>query len=127
MPLQSTWVTLLVAGIPALASVSAAVVAGLFARRTRRDDAAAQRARDLENRISDRKYKVYEPMINHLRDLMQKRDAAEQAETVSGQAQAAEIFRDFSTWIGIYGSDGAVHAFHNFMQAVYRNPPRSFL
>ncbi|MGH3833859.1 MAG: hypothetical protein ACRDRS_26045 [Pseudonocardiaceae bacterium] len=46
---------------------------------------------------------------------------------MSGQAQAAEIFRDFATWIGIYGSDGAVHAFHNFMQAVYRNPPPAVL
>ncbi|MGH3719174.1 MAG: hypothetical protein ACRDRI_10120 [Pseudonocardiaceae bacterium] len=114
--------TLLVAGIPALASVGAAVAAGVFARRTRRDDAAVQRARDLESRISDRKYQVYEPMINYLRDLTQKREAAEQVEAVSGQAQAAERFRDFSTWIGIYGSDGAVQTFHNFMQAAYRNP-----
>lgn len=120
LPSQSTWVILLVAGIPAFASIVAAVVAGMFAARTRRSDADAQRARDLETRISDRKYDVYKPMINYLRVLTQKGATTEQVD-------AAEKFTDFSTWIGIYGSDGAVKAFHNLMQAAYQNPPPAIL
>jgi hypothetical protein len=34
------------------------------------------------------------------------------------QAQLA----DFSIWITIYGSDGAIIAFHNFRQAVFHSP-----
>lgn len=127
MPSQSTWVTLLVPGISALASVVAAAVAGVFAWKTRRADADAQRARDLESRISDRKYETYEPMINYLRDLTQKGEIAKQADPASEQTRAAEKFRNFSTWIGIYGSDGAVQAFHNFMQAAYHNCPPAIL
>lgn len=123
--MQSTWVTLVVAGIAAVASIGAAVVAGMFAWRARRADAEAQRARDLESRISERKYEIYEPMINYLRDMLSGGIAnPSDAEREAGSAR----FRDFSTWISIYGSDEAVEAFHNFMQAAFTGaPPQIFL
>lgn len=112
---QSTWLTLAIAGIPALASVTAAVVAGVFAWKTRRADAEAQRARDLESRISEKKYEVYQPMINLIRDIL--------ARKATDQDELTRTLENFSTWIGIYGSDEAVEVFHNFMQAAYSDAP----
>jgi hypothetical protein len=62
-----------------------------------------------------------------VRHLTKKQTTVEQVETASEQAQAAEKFAYFSTWIGIYGSDGAVRAFHNFMQAAYHALPSAVL
>ncbi|MEU4739690.1 hypothetical protein AB0G02_04385 [Actinosynnema sp. NPDC023658] len=118
MPPQSVLVTLLVAGIPAIAAIAAAIVAGVFASRTRRAEGEAQRARDLESRISDRKYAIYEPMINLLSDLLGGRNVP--AET---SAEIIQKMKDFSTWISIYGSDESVRAFHNWMQAIFASPP----
>jgi hypothetical protein len=107
--------TLVVAGIPALAAIIAAVVAGVFAWKTRRADADAQRTRDLESRIAEKKYAVYEPMINLIRDILARR--------ATDQNELTNTLENFSTWIGIYGSDEAVQVFHNFMQAAYSNAP----
>lgn len=114
---QITWLTLVAASIPALASTIAAIVAGVFAWKTRRADAHAQHARDLESRISAKKYAVYEPMINLIRDILARR--------ATNQDQLGTTIENFSTWIGIYGSDEVVRVFHNFMQAAYNNAPVS--
>jgi hypothetical protein len=54
-------------------------------------------------------------MIDLLREMMDRRQIEE------------EDFRnrvsEFSTWIIIFGSDEAVRAFHDFMQASYHSPP----
>lgn len=116
METQSIWVPLVIAGIPAVASVIAAVVAGVFAWRARRADADAQHARELESRLSEKKYAVYEPMINLIRDILARRVTNE-------DDHLRDTLENFSTWIGIYGSDDAVQVFHNFMQAVYNDAP----
>ena len=111
---MAAWVALLVAFIAAIASVSAAVTAGAFARKTARSTIEAERTRDLESRNSERKYAIYEPMINDL-TLM-----------IRGHGEPSELrarFDQFSTWIGIYGSDEAVTAFSRFMQANYNDVP----
>jgi hypothetical protein len=112
---QGTLLVLIIVSIPALASIIAAVVAGVFASKTRRADAEAQHARELETRISDKKYSVYEPMINLIRDVLARRTSDENSLTAT--------IENFSTWIGIYGSDEAVQVFHQFMQCTYHNAP----
>jgi hypothetical protein len=112
--------------IPALASIFGAVLAGFFAWRTRRADAEAQRVRDLESRISDRKYAVYEPMINLWGEILTPKPDKQASKPGASEAKQAEMLSkvsDFATWISIYGSDDAIQVFHNFMQAVYHGAP----
>jgi hypothetical protein len=110
---------IVIALIGAAASVVAAIVAARYAKSTQRNDAEAQRARELESRISERKYEVYRPMIELLGDMLDSTKSAGMAE------RAAEIqakIADFSTWVGVYGSDEAIIAFHNFKQAAFHLP-----
>jgi type II secretory pathway pseudopilin PulG len=111
--------SIVIALIGAAASVVAAIVAARYARSTQRNDAEAQRARELESRISERKYEVYKPMIDLFGDVLNSSKSATMAErSAEIQTQLAE----FSTWVNIYGSDGAVIAFHNFQQAAFHLP-----
>ncbi|MET7487187.1 hypothetical protein [Streptomyces sp. NPDC005538] len=111
--------TLAVATIPATASVCAAIIAARAAKLAKRAEISAQHLRDLENRISEKKYDVYKPMINLIRDMLDRRQLDEE--------DSRARISDFSTWVSIYGSDEAVRAFHNFMQAVYHDPPVTVL
>jgi hypothetical protein len=115
---MAPWVALLVAFLAALASVSAAIISGAFARRTTRANIEAERTRDLESRNSERKYAIYEPMINDLTEMMRGRGDPDERRAK---------FDQFSTWIGIYGSDEAVTAFSRFMQTIYNDPPPSVM
>ncbi|MPZ79164.1 MAG: hypothetical protein GEV28_01685 [Actinophytocola sp.] len=112
------WPTLLVAFVPVIAATGAAVIAGLYARSAKLSDLEAQRARDLTDRIAERKYETYKPMINALRDML-----AVGKEGMDKLGDIPALTADFVTWISIFGSDGAVTAFHNFMQASYSNAP----
>ena len=56
-------IPLLIATVPA---VVAAVVAAVSALRVRRLQDDATHVRDLENRLAEKKYAVYEPLINQL-------------------------------------------------------------
>ncbi|MGN2364416.1 hypothetical protein [Streptomyces luridiscabiei] len=108
-------VTIAVAGIAAVASIVAALIASRSARSVKKAELDAQRIRDLEASISEKKYETYKPMINLLKDMLDRREIGE------------DVFRasvsEFATWVTIYGSDEAVGAFRNFMQAAYASPP----
>ncbi|MFD9210559.1 hypothetical protein ACFVZM_30280 [Streptomyces sioyaensis] len=107
--------SLAAASIPALAAIVAALIAARAARHAKRAELSAQHLRDLENRISEKKYDVYKPMINLIRDMLDRRQIDEE--------DSRARISDFSTWVIIYGSDEAVQTFHNFMQAAYHDPP----
>lgn len=109
-----------IALIGAGASLMAALVAALSARSARRSDAEAQRARELEGRISERKFEVYKPMIDLFGDML---DSNKAAEIQSRSDEIQTRLADFSTWINIYGSDEAVKAFHDFKQVAFQSAP----
>ncbi|WP_329227946.1 hypothetical protein [Streptomyces canus] len=111
--------SLAVAAVPAFASIVAAIIAARAARHAKRAELSAQHLRDLENRISEKKYDVYKPMINLIRDMLDRRQIDEE--------EMRSRISDFSTWVIIYGSDDAVRAFHDFMQAAYHDPPAKVL
>lgn len=115
---QEWWVVLGVAGISAFAAVVAAVIASSASRAVKRSELDAQKVRDLEDRLQDKKYEVYKPMINMLRDLLG-------APAPEGAAQSAftELLKDFVTWVSIFGSDDAVEAFHKFMYGAFKGAP----
>jgi hypothetical protein len=110
-------ISLAVAAIPALAAIIAAVIAARSAKSAKKSDIDAQHLRDLEARISEKKYEVYKPMINLLKDILDQRPMAED--------EFKSRISEFSAWVTIFGSDEAVKAFHHFMQTTYADntPP----
>lgn len=106
-------ITILVASIAAVAAIVSAVVAAVSARSTKRLELQAQRTRELENRISERKLDVYRPMIDLLGSVI---GAAARGADPPAEDIPAKIV-EFTTWITIYGSDDAIKAHHNFTQS----------
>lgn len=115
VPAVPLWLTLLLAAIPALAAVVAAIVAGRYAKASKASEVSAQRLRDLEQRISERKYDMYKPIVDLYATIFSKDDA----EKARALKQIPKELSKFTTWIGIYGSDEAIRAFHNVMQGSY--------
>jgi hypothetical protein len=111
--------SIVIALIGAAASVVAAIVAARYAKSTQRNDAEAQRTRELESRISERKYEVYKPMTELVGDML---DSTKSAGMADRTAEILTKFADFSTWVRVYGSDEAIAAFHNLKQATFHLP-----
>ncbi|MGW8846839.1 hypothetical protein ACWGNE_03575 [Streptomyces xiamenensis] len=105
-----------IASIPAIAAVVAALIASFSARAARRHDTDAQRLRDLEQKVADKKYDTYKPMIDLLADMMDPRTVRQVA---ADEDRFHREVSKFSTWVSIYGSDEAVEKFHNLMQTLY--------
>ncbi|WP_158711565.1 hypothetical protein [Streptomyces xylophagus] len=110
-------ISLAVAAVPALAAIMAAIISAHSARSAKKSEIAAQHLRDLEARISEKKYEVYKPMINLLKDILDQHSMPED--------EFKSRISEFSAWVTIFGSDGAVRAFHHFMQSAYagNTPP----
>ena len=101
--------------IAALASVTAAVIAGLFARASRRYEARVQRSDQAHDRISEQQLSMYAPVV----------DMLERMFTTSAVPTPDELKhkQHFDTWVNVYGSDGAVGANSRLMQALPLAPP----
>ena len=120
----SDWlVPLGVAAVPAIASIVAAVLSARSARKSRLAEMDAARINELENRLSERKYDLYRPMIDLLRKMM---DTSKTGTTIN-QKQMQRDLSEFGAWINIFGSDEAIRAFHNFMQGAYHSAPPQVL
>lgn len=74
---------------------------------------------DLEQRISERKFDVYKPMIDLLGQVFNQNRQEQQAALRS----LPEKTREFATWLTIYGSDDAILAFRNYMQGAFASAP----
>jgi hypothetical protein len=117
----ATWLTILVAVIPAGAAIVAAVVAARSARAVKRSEAENDRIRNLENRISERKYETYKPMLEMLGNVFSQ--AKTSREAIADADANTEKFVNFSTWITVFGSDEAFSAYHNLTQSFNYSPP----
>lgn len=115
----SVWIAIVVAIIAMLGTIIAATVAAVSAKSNKRSELQAQRIGELENRISERKYEIYKPMVELLGDIVN----ANQKKILPDGDEVAKRLHEFSVWIGIYGSDEAVIAFRNFMQAAFNDVP----
>ncbi len=115
------WVALLLAVIPAVAAVIAAVVAARSAKAAKRGEAEAQHVRDLENRISERKYETYKPMLEMLGDVFSQ--AKTSREAIADGDVNTDKFVSFAKWIIIFGSDEAIAAYHNLTTSFNYKPP----
>jgi len=114
--------TLALASVPALAAIVAAVIASRSAGRARESTAETERLRLLEQRVAQRKFEVYKPMIDFLGRMLSPGEAARIAEE-----EYVEKIGDFSRWVAIVGSDDAVRAFRNLMQGTYNSAPAAIV
>jgi hypothetical protein len=105
-------IAFIVAGIALLGTIFSSYTSARVAKSINKSGLQAQRISELENRISDRKYEVYSPMIELLAKVVLQTENLTSAE-VGGQ------MIKFSTWLAIYGSPEAVIAFRNFRQASF--------
>jgi hypothetical protein len=118
---SSSLVVIMVAAIPAVAAIFAAIAAARSSKNAQKGDADAHRIRDLENRLSDQKFQTYKPMVELIGNMFSQDEASQAA--LRDAAANVPKFKDFTTWITIYGSDEAVTAWHNFMAGAKANPP----
>jgi hypothetical protein len=112
-----------VGSVAAVGSVIAAWLATRSAHAARQGELEAARIRDLENRISERKYEVYKPMLDYIGHIFSQPNE-ESRRALADQAAVTKVYVDFSRWLAIYGSDEALTAYHNLMQGInYGAPP----
>lgn len=116
------WSVFAVACIPAVAAIIAAVIAARSASHARASQREADRVRLLEDRVSGKKQEVYQPMIDFLGAALDKRTSSK-----IPTDEYADRLSQFSRWVVIVGSDEAVRAFHNLMQATYAGAPAPLL
>jgi hypothetical protein len=115
----AAWLAIAVAIIATIGTIVAAIVAARSAKAAKQSELQAQHVRELENRISDRKYEIYKPMIEMLGDVLNVNRQTAPLDSSEIQKRVHE----FAVWVSIYGSDDAVIAFHNFQQAAYNDVP----
>ena len=115
------WLPLIVATIPALAAIIAAVWAARSAASANKQLDEAQRIRELESRLSEIKRDTYSPMIEMLGNTFSQAKTSKEA-IADADANVAK-FVTFGTWIMMYGSDEAIQAWHNLTQSFGYNPP----
>ena len=109
--------TFVLASVPALAAILAAVIASRSASRARESTAETERLRLLEQRVAQRKFDVYQPMVDFLGR------ALTPGQATIPESEYVEKLGDFSRWVAIVGSDEAVRAFRNLMQGTYNSAP----
>jgi hypothetical protein len=111
------WIQILTIALPAVVSVFAAVWAARSAGRARAAEHEAARLRALEERIAQKKFELYQPMLEALGGMMTP------GRTEVALAGAGDIMSDFQTFVSVWGSDDAVRAFYRFRTASSTNPP----
>jgi len=110
------WLTLSIAGVSALASIAAALIAGRYAARARLAESEAARLRAAEERLAERKFKLYQPMLQALGNMLTPGNT-----TGLGQMEAA--LPDFMTFASVWASDDALEAFFRFRVGSGTTPP----
>lgn len=108
------------AALAAMAAIVAAVLSAKAANRSKLAELESVRIAGLENRLAERKYDTYEPMIELLRRMLEGRNDGFDDEDL-------QSLHRFAAWITVFGGDEAVIAYHNFMQATFHDPPPEVL
>ena len=117
MTFEQAAIAIVIAGVPAIASIIAAIVAGRAAGRARRAETDAARLSELEERLASKKYELYEPILRGLGQML-----------LPGNAQNAlplveKAMPDFMTFVGVWGSDKALRAFSRYRVGSNASPP----
>jgi hypothetical protein len=115
----AAWIAIAAAIIATLGTIVASAVAALSAKSNKRAELQAQRISELENRISERKYEIYKPIIEMLGDVLNNNRQT----APLGSEEIVKRLHEFFVWVSIYGSDDSVIAYRNFQQAASNGVP----
>lgn len=112
------WLQITALAVPALISIFSALWATRSARRAQQAEHEAQRLRALEERLAEKKYRLYEPFIQAFSDTLTP------SRTKAAFAALEDVLADFQAFVTIWGSDEVVEAFYRFRTSSNANPPR---
>ena len=112
---------IVVAVIAAAASIGAAVIAARSAAQARTAESEAARLRALEERLAQRKYELYEPILTAFGTMMTP------GRTDEGVKLAEAAMPPFLNFVTIWGSDEALRAFHRYRIASSAKPPTEII
>ncbi len=105
---MSTW-------IPVIVAVLSAILAGLFALRTKRSELRAQRLIEIERRTAASKGEIFEPLVRSLGEMWQQIGELGEGEELPPdwfEQKVMPVWKEFMTWVQIYGSDETVWLVH---------------
>jgi hypothetical protein len=121
---MSGWATpAIAAGIPAAGALVAAVVAARSAARTKAAELQATRVLEPERRRAE----VFESLIEAFDQMWQITRSGKASNPAAFERGPLPVIQRFMHWVQMYGSDEAVVASHQFMQAIYHEPPPNVL
>lgn len=103
-------------GVPAAASLLAALWAARSANRARQAESEAARLRQLEERLAEKKFALYEPILTALGELFTP------GRSVAGTKRMENELPKFMTFVAMWGSDEAVETFFRYRQAAGSDP-----
>jgi hypothetical protein len=117
----------LAAGIPAVGAVTAAGFAAREARRSKAAELQATQILELERRLSEARQKVFEPMVEAIGRFWEHIASGKPLDEATTKAIVLDDIFRFAHWVQIYGSDEAVRATVQFMQALWVKAPANIL
>lgn len=87
------------------------------ASKASRAEAEAARMRQLEERVAQKKFELYQPILKTMGDLLTP------GRGTLASKDMESVLPDFMTFVSIWGSDEAVTAFFRFRSSASTNPP----
>ncbi|HEX4092735.1 MAG TPA: hypothetical protein VHZ33_28795 [Trebonia sp.] len=115
----AAWIAIAAAVVATLGTIVASAVAAISARSDKKSELQAQRISELEDRISERKYEIYKPLIEMLGEVVN----SDPNKALMDSSEVMKRLHEFFIWVSIYGSDESVIAFRNFHQAASNGVP----
>lgn len=111
------WLQLVALIVPAVVAIFSALWASRSARRAQQAEHESARLRALEDRVAQKKYDVYEPLLQNLGDLLTPSRSAAAAK------KTEDVVADFQTFVTVWGSDEVVETFYRYRAAANVSPP----
>lgn len=110
------WLQLVALTVPAAVAIFSAIWASRSARRAQQAEHESARLRALEDRVAQKKYDLYQPLLQHLGDLLTPSRSA------AATKKTEDVIADFQTFVTVWGSDEVVETFYRYRASA--NVPR---
>ncbi|MCW1250182.1 hypothetical protein ODZ83_08320 [Acaricomes phytoseiuli] len=114
------WLQIVALLIPAAVATFSALWASRSARRAQHAEHESARLRALEDRVAQKKYELYQPVLQTLGDVLTPSRTDEATERLE------DVLADFQTFVTVWGSDEVVEAFYRYRTAA-NSPPSAII
>lgn len=111
------WLQLAAIALPTAVAIFSAIWAARSAHRAQQAEHESARLRDLEDRVAQKKYDLYQPFLQTIGDLLtpHRNEAA--------AAKLEDAIADFQTFVTVWGSDEVVETFYRYRLSANGSPP----